>query len=137
MFEYNAELIRVVDGDTCDARIDLGFNVFVKKRIRFMGIDTWESRTKDLEEKEKGLAAKARVVELLQADFGKFKLISHGVGKFGRCLGELEVSAGNVNDILMKEGHAYPYFGGNKEEARAKALAILAEQKAEVTEKDL
>jgi len=136
MFEYKAHLLRVVDGDTLDARIDLGFSVFVKKRIRLMGIDTWESRTKDLEEKKKGLAAKARLIELLQADAGEFTLISYGVGKFGRVLGEIEVTAGNVCDILKEEGHAYAYFGGNKEEARAKAAEILAENK-ETPEKDL
>ena len=58
-FVYNAKLVRVVDGDTCDAMIDLGFDTWVKKRIRFMGVDTWESRTRDLEEKKKGLEAKA------------------------------------------------------------------------------
>ena len=137
MFEYKAQLIRVVDGDTLDARIDLGFSVFVKKRIRLMGIDTWESRTKDLEEKKKGLAAKARLIELLQADEGEFTLLSYGVGKFGRVLGEIEVTAGNVCDILQEEGHAYAYFGGNKEEARAKAAEILAEGNKEVHEKDL
>ena len=136
MFEYNAEVLRVVDGDTLDARIDLGFDVHVKKRIRLHGIDTWESRTRDAEEKEKGIAAKSRLVELLQADQGKFKLISYGVGKFGRVLGELEVSVGNECDILIKEGHAYSYFGGNKEEARAKAAEILAESK-KIPEKDL
>ncbi len=136
MFEYKAQLIRVIDGDTLDARIDLGFSVFVKKRIRLHGIDTWESRTRNLEEKKKGLAAKSRLIELLQADAGEFTLISYGVGKFGRVLGEVEVTAGNVCDILVEEGHAYSYFGGNKEEARAKAAAILAEHK-KVPEKDL
>ena len=58
--EYQAELIKVVDGDTIDCYIDLGFNIKIKKRVRYMGIDTWESRTRDLAEKEKGLAAKAR-----------------------------------------------------------------------------
>ena len=101
-----------------------------------MGIDTWESRTRDLEEKKKGLAAKSRLIGLLQADAGEFTLISYGVGKFGRVLGEIEVTAGNVCDILVEEGHAYAYFGGNKEEARAKAAEILAENK-ETPEKDL
>ena len=136
MFEYNAEVLRVVDGDTLDARIDLGFDVHVKKRIRLHGIDTWESRTRDAEEKKKGIAAKTRLVELLQADQGKFKLISYGVGKFGRVLGDIEISAGNVCDILVEEGHAYSYFGGNKEEARAKAAEILAESK-KVPDKEL
>ena len=136
MFEYKAHLLRVVDGDTLDCRIDLGFSVFVKKRVRLMGIDTWESRTRDLEEKKKGLAAKSRLIELLQADDGEFTLISYGVGKFGRVLGEIEVTAGNVCDILKEEGHAYAYFGGNKEEARAKAAEILAESK-KVPDKEL
>ena len=57
MFEYSAKVVRIVDGDTLDAEIDIGFDVFVKKRIRLYGIDTWESRTRDLEEKKKGLAA--------------------------------------------------------------------------------
>ena len=89
---YSAKLVRVVDGDTCDAMIDLGFNVWVKNRIRFMGVDAWESRTRNLEEKEKGLAAKAYVKDLLEnSDEGKFLLKSHGVGKYGRVLGELFV----------------------------------------------
>jgi len=129
MFEYNAEVLRIVDGDTLDARIDLGFDVHVNKRIRLMGIDTWESRTRDKVEKVKGLAAKARLKELLKQDKNKFKLISHGTGKFGRVLGDIEISVGNVCDILVEEGHAYSYFGGNKEEARAKAAEILAESK--------
>ena len=144
MFEYNAEVLRVVDGDTLDARIDLGFDVHVNKRIRLMGIDTWESRTRDKAEKAKGLAAKARLKELLKVDKNKFKLISHGTGKFGRVLGDIEISVGNVCDILVEEGHAYSYFGGNKEEARAKAAEILAESKKisegsliSVTDKDL
>ena len=136
MFEYNAEVLRVVDGDTLDARIDLGFDVHVNKRIRLMGIDTWESRTRDKAEKVKGLAAKARLKELLKEDKNKFKLISHGTGKFGRVLGDIEISVGNVCDILVEEGHAYSYFGGNKEEARAKAAEILAESK-KIPDKDL
>ena len=136
MFEYNAEVLRIVDGDTLDARIDLGFDVHVNKRIRLMGIDTWESRTRDKAEKVKGLAAKARLKELMKQDKNKFKLISHGTGKFGRVLGDIEISVGNVCDILVEEGHAYSYFGGNKEEARAKAAEILAESK-KVSDKDL
>ena len=63
---YRGQLERVVDGDTIDALIDLGFNTWVKRRIRYKGIDTWESRTRDLEEKKKGLAAKARNKQLLE-----------------------------------------------------------------------
>ena len=87
MYTYVITLDRVVDGDTIDAMIDLGFDVHVKKRIRFMGINTPESRTRDLEEKKKGLAAKARVEELLTT-CSCITLKSHGSGKFGRCLGD-------------------------------------------------
>ena len=114
---YSAKLIRVVDGDTCDALIDLGFDTWVKKRIRFKGVDTWESRTRDLDEKAKGLAAKAYVKDLLEnSDDGKFSIISHGVGKYGRVLGELFVKGHekSVNDLLIENGHAYEYEGGKK-----------------------
>ena len=137
--EYEAELIKVLDGDTIDCWIDLGFNLKIKKRVRYMGIDTWESRTRDLEEKKKGLLAKARNKELLEA--GVFKFKSFGTGKFGRVLGEIFVSPDfvgdhinecitnpdsaidlsidgwvSVNDILIEEGHAYDYHGGKKKD---------------------
>ena len=116
-YEYSAKLDRVVDGDTCDAMIDLGFNTWVKKRIRFKGVDTWESRTRNLEEKKKGLAAKAYVKDLLEnSDDGKFSIISHGVGKYGRVLGELFVKGHDtsVNELLKENGHAYEYYGEKK-----------------------
>ena len=114
---YSAKLQRVVDGDTCDALIDLGFDTWVKKRIRFYGVDTWESRTRNLEEKKKGLAAKAYVNDLLEnSDEGKFLLKSHGVGKYGRVLGELFVKGNDtsVNELLKENGHASEYYGGKK-----------------------
>ena len=114
---YSAKLLRVVDGDTADAMIDLGFNTWVKKRIRFYGVDCWESRTRDLEEKKKGLAAKAYVKDLLEnSDEGKFALKSHGVGKYGRVLGELFVKGNetSVNELLKENGHAYEYHGEKK-----------------------
>tara|TARA_Y100001972_G_C7519316_1_gene262047 strand:- start:243 stop:596 length:354 start_codon:yes stop_codon:yes gene_type:complete len=117
MYTYVITLDRVVDGDTIDAMIDLGFDVHVKKRIRFMGINTPESRTRDLEEKKRGLAAKARVEELLTT-CSCITLKSHGAGKFGRCLGELfielENEAVNLNQLLISEGHATEYFGGKR-----------------------
>ena len=115
--EFQAKLVRVVDGDTADAMIDLGFNVWVKERIRFHGVDTWESRTRDLEEKKKGLAAKAYVKDLLEnSDEGKFSIISHGKGKYGRVLGELFVKGheSSVNQLLIENGHAYEYHGEKK-----------------------
>jgi len=119
---YKGKLERVVDGDTVDALIDLGFDTWVKKRIRFMGIDTWECRTRDLEEKEKGLLAKARTKELLTEVTTKpnyFRIKSHGVGKYGRVLGELFIKDNennqiNVNQTLIDEGHAYSYHGEKK-----------------------
>ena len=116
-FGYSCKLDRVVDGDTCDALIDLGFDTYVKKRIRFYGVDTWESRTRNLEEKKKGLAAKAYVEDLLKnSDNGKFSIISHGVGKYGRVLGEVFVKGHDtsVNKLLMENGHAYQYHGEKK-----------------------
>jgi micrococcal nuclease len=114
---YSAKIVRVVDGDTADAMIDLGFDTWVKKRIRFYGVDTWESRTRNLEEKKKGLAAKAYVKDLLEnSDEGKFLLKSHGVGKYGRVLGELFVKGheSSVNELLKENGHAYEYHGEKK-----------------------
>ena len=114
---YSAKVLRVVDGDTADAMIDLGFDTWVKKRIRFYGVDTWESRTRNLEEKKKGLEAKAYVKDLLEnSDEGKFLLKSHGVGKYGRVLGELYVKGyeQSVNELLKENGHAYEYDGGKK-----------------------
>ena len=116
-YGYSCKLARVVDGDTADAMIDLGFNTWVKKRIRFMGVDAWESRTRNLEEKKKGLAAKEYVKDLLEnSDDGKFAIKSHGVGKYGRVLGELFVKGHekSVNELLKENGHAYAYFGGKK-----------------------
>jgi micrococcal nuclease len=119
---YRGKLERVVDGDTVDALIDVGFDIWVKKRIRYKGLDAWESRTRNLDEKKKGLAAKARNKELLEkisAKPGYFRLKSHGVGKYGRVLGEIFIEDvdGNqysVNQKLIDEGHAYVYEGGKK-----------------------
>ena len=114
---YSCKLVRVVDGDTCDAMIDLGFDTWVKKRIRFKGVDTWESRTRDLKEKAKGLEAKAFTKDLLEnSDDDKFSIISYGLGKYGRVLGELFVKGHeqSVNDLLIENGHAYEYEGGKK-----------------------
>ena len=119
---YRGKLERVVDGDTVDALIDVGFDIWVKKRIRYMGLDTWESRTRNLEEKKLGLAAKARNKELLEevsSKSGYFRLKSHGVGKYGRVLGEIfildkEGQTINVNQKLIHEGHAYIYEVGKK-----------------------
>ena len=113
---YNATLIRGVDGDTADAYIDCGFNIQVKKRIRFVGVDTWESRTRNLEEKALGLKAKAYTKEMLERNEGNFTVKSHGVGKYGRLLGELFIDGEekSLNELLKENGHAYEYDGGSK-----------------------
>ena len=119
---YRGKLERVVDGDTIDALIDVGFDIWVKKRIRYKGIDTWESRTRDLAEKKKGLEAKDRNKELLEtvsSKSGYFRLKSYGVGKYGRVLGEIFIMDKDdnticINDRLITEGHAYVYDGGKK-----------------------
>jgi micrococcal nuclease len=108
MYTYNAKLLKVIDGDTIDALVDLGFDTWKKIRIRLYGIDAWESRTRDLQEKEKGLAAKNRLIEVLNEEF---ILVSHGVGKYGRCLGEIfeDINSDSINNLLISEGHAIPY----------------------------
>ena len=129
--EYDVKVVKVVDGDTVDVDINLGFGVELKdERVRIMGIDTPESRTRDKVEDLFGEAAKARLKELMQ--FGA-KLITtedrHGEdmkGKFGRILGDFKVEryecqpAERVTDILIAEGHAVAYFGGNKDEIQLK-----------------
>ena len=119
---YRGKLERVVDGDTVDALIDVGFDIWVKKRIRYKGLDAWESRTRNLDEKKKGLAAKARNKEFLEkvsSKPGYFRIKSYGVGKYGRVLGEIFIedidgNQYNVNQKLIEEGHAYVYEGGKK-----------------------
>ena len=129
MYEYRVNVIKVVDGDTVDVDIDLGFGVWLKdERVRIMGIDTPESRTSDKVEKKFGLAAKNRLKQLL----GKHAILRTQVnkdgedmkGKFGRILGDFEAyDAKNdrhtmVTEIMAQEGHCVPYFGGSKEEVQ-------------------
>ena len=124
MYEYNAKLDRVVDGDTVDAMIDLGFGVHVKKRIRLAGINAPESRTRDKQEKILGLAAKDRLIAMMEGADNKFELESQELGKYGRVLGKLHIDRLDgkdlitktcVNDCLVKEGYAVEYDGGKRE----------------------
>ena len=113
MHEYNAIVRRVVDGDTMDVTLDLGFDILYNNRIRFYGINTPESRTRDLEEKKLGLAAKDRVKELCPVGSSVIiKTTKEGRGKYGRILGEIFVGEVNINQQLVTEGHAVEYFGG-------------------------
>ena len=127
--EYDVTVINVVDGDTVDVDIDLGFGVTLKdERVRIMGIDTPESRTSDKVEKVFGTAAKDRLYELMKDGA---KLITtenkHGEdmkGKFGRILGDFRAPDGKlVTDIMIAEGHCVAYFGGSKEEIQTKHMA--------------
>lgn len=118
MYVYKSKLLRVIDGDTIDALIDLGFDIHVKKRIRLEGIDAWETRTRDLEEKKKGVAAKQWLENILHDHENIFKLKSSGIGKFGRCIGVILIEQWevdgtttdiNINELLISEGHAKIY----------------------------
>jgi|TARA_R110002020_G_scaffold244317_4_gene457997 micrococcal nuclease len=118
MYEYSAEVLRVVDGDTVDVLIDCGFSTFRKERVRLHGIDAYESRTRDKEEKSKGLAAKARLQELIKNTSQKviIKTELDKKGKYGRILGVIwdKNKKKNFNKMLISEGHAVEYFGGKK-----------------------
>ena len=112
-FVYNAILDTVIDGDTIDVNLDLGFDVILQKqRVRLAGIDTPESRTRNLEEKALGLKAKDRLIELC---VGSFKIQSLGKGKYGRILGIPYTEDGkDICQMLIEEGHAVEYWGGKK-----------------------
>jgi len=125
MHEYRCKIVRVVDGDTVDVDIDLGFGVWLKKqRIRLYGIDTPESRTRDKEEKVYGLKAKAFLKDQLK-NGATLKTYKDGKGKFGRILGEFIVESEgydgmmtvvhNVNKLMIEKHHAVAYYGQSKE----------------------
>ena len=126
MYEYKAIVDRVVDGDTIKCTIDLGFSTWKKVTVRMEGINTPESRTRDLEEKKLGLAAKARLIEMLGYNDNKCVLKVSGLGKFGRALATVYVDTLsslaensslteiNINQQLIEEGHAVAYFGGKR-----------------------
>ena len=130
---YEVELLNVVDGDTVDVNINLGFGIWLRdERVRIMGIDTPESRTRDKVEKVFGLAAKDRLKHLLEE--GGVLITTEDrdgedmKGKFGRILGDFEVEEymgqpRRVTDIMIEEGHCVAYFGGSKEEIQIKHMA--------------
>ena len=117
MYKYNAKLDRVVDGDTVDALVDLGFNTWKKVRIRMHGMNAPESRTRDALEKEAGLAAK-QYVENWCDDLDNNVIIETQLderGKFGRILGRILNEEGHcLNDEMVSLGHAKPYEGGKR-----------------------
>ena len=130
MYEYRTKVVRVVDGDTVDVDIDLGFGVWLRKeRVRLYGVDTPESRTRDKEEKKYGLAAKDFLVSKL-GDSPILKTTKDGKGKFGRILGDFVVEDGYggykngslATKILIDEGFAVKYMGGDKDKTKAAHL---------------
>lgn len=125
MYQYKVSVVKVVDGDTIDVDIDLGFGMSYKKqRVRMMGIDTPESRTRDKVEKLFGKASKKHLKKLLESA-ESISLISHDKGKFGRILGEIYIHNNtghptfetevNVNQQMIDDCHAVPYTGENKD----------------------
>lgn len=120
MYEYKCKLVKVVDGDTIDIDIDLGFGVWLhKERVRLFGIDTPESRTRDLEEKKYGLAAKKFLTGMLDDPAGIIlKTHKDATGKFGRILGELwrttDYADQSINDYMIEKHHAAAYMGQSK-----------------------
>ena len=131
-FSYRVKRVtKVVDGDTIDVILEMGFNILFAQRVRLFGIDTPESRTRDLVEKKYGLKAK----KFLQDKLKKAKSITirthkgEEKGKFGRILGDFDVYDSvkdawrPATDVLVEEGHAVAYFGGSKEEVQMKHMA--------------
>jgi micrococcal nuclease len=118
LYYYEGTVVRVVDGDTIDVDVDLGFGIVLKKkRLRFLGIDTPEKRTRNLAEKKLGLQATARVEDLCGE---KVRFVSEELDKYGRVLAtpfavdENGITGVNICDTLIEEGLAVPYFGGKK-----------------------
>ena len=124
MYEYRCKIDRVVDGDTVDVDIDLGFGIWLRKeRVRLHGIDTPESRTRDLEEKKYGLAAKSYVQSFLPVgSMQTLRTTKDDKGKFGRILGEFVVydtvtdSSRTLNQIMIDEHYGVEYYGQSKED---------------------
>ena len=114
-FIYKAKVLRIVDGDTCDVMLDLGFNSFMKGRVRLVGIDTPESRTRDLTEKKYGKAAKQFFVDWV-AKYDSILVESTEKGKFGRILGTLYDPEQKecFNELIIEAYHAVPYTGQSK-----------------------
>ena len=115
MYEYSCEIDRVVDGDTVDVIIDLGFKIFHKARVRMYGIDTPESRTRDLDEKARGILSKSFLQDaLVQSNKVIIKTQKDAKGKFGRVLGELYVNDININQLMVDKYLAVAHTGQSK-----------------------
>lgn len=149
MYTYSCKIVRVVDGDTVDIDIDLGFGVWMQKqRIRLYGIDTPESRTRDLVEKKFGLEAKRMILEWLPIDsIQKLITVKDKSGKFGRILGKFEIfdseedRTTTINDWMIDNYHAVAYHGQSKDDIaneHLKNYQVLVEQnQIEFSQSDL
>jgi micrococcal nuclease len=125
MYEYSATLIKIVDGDTVDVLIDLGFNTTKKERVRLLGIDTPESATKDLAEKKLGIEAKEYITQWFMKNT-PFRLQTTKDDKYGRILGVFTGLDGKtLNTRLVDEGYAWAYDGGTKK----KDFSLLLEKR--------
>ena len=132
MYEYRCKLIKIIDGDTMDIDIDLGFGVWLKgERVRLYGIDTPESRTRDKTEKKYGLAAKSFATSFLKDEWLILKTKEYDAkGKFGRILGELWRTTNDhgypndksLNQYMIEKHHAVKYYGQSKEEIAQKHI---------------
>ena len=122
MYEYNCEVKRVVDGDTVDVVIDLGFDIAYSSRVRLFGIDTPESRTRDKDEKARGLISRDFLKSYLDKGGVVIRTRKDKKGKFGRVLGEMVVEDININELMIKEHHAVKYHGQSKDDIEAEHL---------------
>ena len=127
MYEYKCKITRIVDGDTMDIDIDLGFGVWLhKERVRIYGIDTPESRTRDLVEKRFGLAAKDFAKKFLLDHDPKVTLVTKeydAKGKFGRILGDFRCKTKMLSQVMVEHHHAVPYYGQSKDKSEESHLA--------------
>jgi len=124
-FSYRvSKVTKVVDGDTIDVILDMGFDIMYKQRVRLYGIDTPESRTRDLEEKKYGLLSKEFLKRQLK-DASRIVIKTYKgdeTGKFGRILGDVWCDGVSVNKLMCKQGHAVEYYGQNKKLVEAAHL---------------
>ena len=122
MYEYKCEVKRIVDGDTVDVIIDLGFSILYSTRVRLYGIDTPESRTRDKDEKVRGLLSKDYLKEWLDQGGVIIRTYRDKKGKFGRVLGEMVVGGRNINLLMVNENYAVKYKGQSKDDIKKEHL---------------
>ena len=124
MYEYKCEVTRVVDGDTIDVIADLGFSILHKCRVRLFGIDTPESRTRDLDEKVRGKLASKFLSDAIQngEDVILRSELKDSKGKYGRVLGTIIVDGVNVNQEMVDKNLAVKYYGQSKKEVEDEHL---------------